>query len=303
MLHGITIFCIFARFVRAYARCVRIAQRPTDVNSKKKLDYMKHLRLLIVVAALLLGACNAQQRVLYLQDIPNGGEIELPDNYQIRIKPLDQLTVVVNSKDPLLAQPFNSSTSYNSLSAVGNVTNASESSLQVLTVDDKGYLTLPIIGKIKCAGLTRHELETEIEKRIKDSNYIAEPQANVRFANLCISVLGEVSRPGRYDIKRDNITILEALAMAGDLTIFGRREDVAVIREIDGKNVITKLDLRSSDIFTSPCYYLEQNDIIVVNPNKYKAATAEINQNRSFWISLASTGVAVATLIVTILNL
>ena len=116
-------------------------------------------------------------------------------------------------------------------------------------------------------------------------------------------MLGEVSRPGRYDIKRDNITILEALAMAGDLTIFGRREDVAVIREIDGKNVITKLDLRSSDIFTSPCYYLEQNDIIVVNPNKYKAATAEINQNRSFWISLASTGVAVATLIVTILNL
>jgi polysaccharide export outer membrane protein len=264
---------------------------------------MKHLRLLIVVAALLLGACNAQQRVLYLQDIPNGGEIELPDNYQIRIKPLDQLTVVVNSKDPLLAQPFNSATSYNSLSADGNVTNASEASLQVMTVDDKGYLTLPIIGKIKCAGLTRHELETEIEKRIKDSNYIAEPQANVRFANLYISVLGEVSRPGRYDIKRDNITILEALAMAGDLTIFGRREDVAVIREIDGKNVITKLDLRSSDIFTSPCYYLEQNDIIVVNPNKYKAATSEINQNRSFWISLASTGVAVATLIVTILNL
>jgi polysaccharide export outer membrane protein len=172
-----------------------------------------------------------------------------------------------------------------------------------MTVDDKGYLTLPIIGKIKCAGLTRHELETEIEKRIKDSNYIAEPQVNVRFANLCISVLGEVNRPGRYDIKRDNITILEALAMAGDLTIFGRREDVAVIREIDGKNVITKLDLRSSDIFTSPCYYLEQNDIIVVNPNKYKAATSEINQNRSFWISLASTGVAIATLIVTILNL
>jgi polysaccharide export outer membrane protein len=86
------------------------------------------------------------------------------------------------------------------------------------------------------------------------------------------------------------------------MTIFGSREDVAVIREIDGKNVVTKLDLRSSDIFESPCYYLEQNDVIVVSPNKYRAATAEINQNRSFWISLASTGISLATLLLTIIT-
>ena len=263
---------------------------------------MKHLRLIIACMALLFVACNAQQRVLYLQDIESGSEITLPDNYQIRIKPLDQLTVVVNSKDPKLAQPFNSSSSYNSLSVTGGTTNATENSLQIFTVDSRGYITLPIIGEIKCAGLTRHELATEIEKRITESNYISEPQANVRFADLAITVIGEVNKPGRYDIKRDNISIFEALALAGDMTIYGNRHDVAVIRERDGKSIITKIDLRSPEAFNSPCYYLEQNDIIIVSPNKYKAATSEINQNRSFWISLTSTAIALATLILTLVK-
>ncbi len=263
---------------------------------------MNYLRAIIVCLALLFCSCNAQQRVLYLQDIESGSEITLPDNYQIRLKPLDQLTVVVNSKDPKLAQPFNSASSYNSLSTTGGVTNATENSLQVFTVDNRGYITLPIIGQVKCAGLTRQELEAEIEKRISDSNYIAEPQVNVRFADLAITIIGEVNKPGRYDIKRDNISIFEALALAGDMTIYGNREDVAVIRQIDGKSVVTKLDIRSKEVFESPCYYLEQNDIVIVSPNKYKAATAEINQNRTFWISLASTGISLATLIITIIT-
>ncbi|MBO7266109.1 MAG: polysaccharide export protein [Alistipes sp.] len=263
---------------------------------------MNYLRAIIVCLALLFCSCNAQQRVLYLQDIESGSEITLPDNYQIRLKPLDQLTVVVNSKDPKLAQPFNSASSYNSLSTTGGVTNATENSLQVFTVDNRGYITLPIIGQVKCAGLTRQELEAEIEKRISESNYIAEPQVNVRFADLAITIIGEVNKPGRYDIKRDNISIFEALALAGDMTIYGNREDVAVIRQIDGKSVVTKLDIRSKEVFESPCYYLEQNDIVIVSPNKYKAATAEINQNRTFWISLASTGISLATLIITIIT-
>ncbi|MBQ5737693.1 MAG: polysaccharide biosynthesis/export family protein [Alistipes sp.] len=263
---------------------------------------MKYFRLFLLAATLLLGACNAQHRVLYLQDIESGSEIALPDNYQLRIKPLDQLTIVVNSKDPLLARPFNSSTSYNSISASGNISSANENSLQIITVDTEGNIKLPIIGTVNCAGLTRMELATLIEEKIKASNYIPDPLVNVRFASTSISIIGEVNKPGRYDIKRDEINILEALALAGDLTIFGSREDVAVIREINGKNVVTKLDLRSSEIFHSPCYHLEQNDIIVVSPNKYKAATSEINQNRSFWISLASTGISLATLLLTILT-
>lgn len=263
---------------------------------------MKYINFVIMAIALLFASCNAQQRVLYLQDVQNGAEIKLPKNYQIKIKALDEITVIVNSKNPELALPFNSSSSYNAISGSGYTASVTENSLQVFTVDNRGYITLPIIGEIKCAGLTRDELADIIEKKIIDSNYISDPQVNVRFANLYISILGEVARPGRYDIKRDKITVLEALALAGDMTIFGSREDVAVIREIDGKNVVTKLDLRSSDIFESPCYYLEQNDVIVVSPNKYKAATAEINQNRSFWISLASTGISLATLLLTIIT-
>lgn len=267
----------------------------------KQIKYMKHLNLLILLVAILFVGCNAQQRVLYIQDVESGAEIEIPENFQIRIKPLDQLTIVVNSKNPELALPFNSASTYTGLSK-GVSSTVSSSSLQVFTVNNDGYITLPIIGQVKCDGMTRAELQSEIEKKIIESNYIADPQVNVRFANLQISVLGEVTRPGRYDIKNDKVTLFDALAMAGDMTIYGNRENVAVIREIDGKNIITKLDIRSSEIFSSPCFYLEQNDIVLVSPNKYRAASAEINQNRSFWISLASTGISFATLLITIIT-
>lgn len=251
---------------------------------------------------MLLSACNAQRNVLYLQDVESGQEVTLPNNYIIRLKPLDQITVVVNSRNPELAKSFNSSTSFNSLSGNNNTAAVSESNLQVLTIDERGCITLPIIGEVECAGMTRQELAKEIETRIIAGDYLSDPQVNVRFAELTISILGEVNRPGRYDIKKDQFTILEALALAGDLTIYGDRSQVAVIREKEGKSIVTKLDLRSSDIFSSPCYYLEQNDVVMVSPNKYRAATSEINQNRSFWISLASTTISLATLVITIIT-
>ena len=262
---------------------------------------MRYLRLMALGIMLLLGACNAQRNVLYLQDIESGTEITLPENYIIRLKPLDQITVVVNSRNPELAKPFNSSTSFNAITGTNVTSVAGESSLQVLTIDERGYVTMPILGEIECAGMTRQELAAEIESRVIEGGYLTDPQVNVRFAELTISILGEVNKPGRYDIKKDQISILEALALAGDMTIYGNRNDVAVVRERDGKSIVTKLDLRSSDIFASPCYYLEQNDLVIVSPNKYKAATSEINQNRSFWISIASTTISLATLIITII--
>jgi len=248
----------------------------------------------------MLSACDAQRRVLYLQDVESGSEIVLPENYIIRLKPLDQITVVVNSKNPELAMPFNTSTSFNALNGMVTNSTANESSLQVLTVDSKGNIVLPVIGKLKVGGLTREEAEAKIEKMIIEGDYIADPKVNVRFANLTVSILGEVTKPGRYNINKDQLTIFEALALAGDMSIYGSREDVAVIREKDGKSIVTKLDLRSQDVFSSPAFYIEQNDVIIVSPNKYKAATAEINQNRSFWISLTSTAISLATLVITI---
>lgn len=260
---------------------------------------MKHLHIALVMLLLMVG-CNAQRNVLYLQDMESGAEISLPENYLIRLKPYDQITVVVNSKNPELAAPFNSSTSYNALSGTHANATYSESNLQTLTIDSEGYVTLPVIGKIACAGLTRQQVESAIEARIREEGYIQDPHVNVRFAEFTVSVVGEVLRPGRYNISKDQITIFDALALAGDMTIYGNRETVAVVREREGKNVIMKIDLRSADCFSSPCYYLEQNDIIIVSPNKYRAATAEINQNRSFWISLTSTAIALATLLLTV---
>lgn len=263
---------------------------------------MRYLKIIALGAMLLLGACNAQRNVLYLQDVQSGTEVVLPENYIIRLKPLDQVTMTVNSRTPELAAPFNSSSSYNSLSSTGIASSITENSLQVLTIDTDGFITIPIIGKVQCAGMTRDELADEIERRIIEGGYLTDPQVNIRFAELTISIIGEVQKPGRYDIRKDQLTILEALALAGDLTIYGNRSDVAVVREKDGKSIVTKLDLRSSEIFSSPCFYLEQNDVIIVSPNKYKAATAEINQNRSFWISLASTTISLATLVITIVR-
>lgn len=256
---------------------------------------MKFHRLLILVA-LLLCSCNAQRNVLYLQNIESGTESVVMANNIIKIKPLDQIKIVVNSKNPELAIPFNSSSNYNALTgSVVTNTSGSEGSIQVLTVDSNGYVTMPILGKIKCEGMTREQLAKHIETLISEGGYIQDPNVNVRFASLTLSIVGEVNKPGRYDIGKDQISIFEALALAGDMTIYGNRNDVIVVREQGGKNIITTLDLRSPDVFNSPCYYLEQNDVVIVNPNKYKAATSEINQNRSFWISLASTAISLAT--------
>lgn len=275
-----------------------------DVSSIRKclrVKDMKFYRFLFVLALLMCG-CSAQQNVLYLQNIDSAAECEVPQSSIIRIKPLDQITVVVNSKNPELATPFNSSSNYNALTgALVTSTSGSENSIQVLTVDSQGYITMPIIGRVECGGMTREELARNIERLISEGGYIQDPSVNVRFASLTLSVVGEVNRPGRYDINKDKMTIFEALALAGDMTIHGKRDDVMVIREIEGKNHVTTLDLRSAEVFNSPCYYLEQNDVVIVNPNKYKAATSEINQNRSFWISLTSTAISLATFLTVIL--
>lgn len=265
--------------------------------------YMRRL-LFISAIAIVLASCSAQKRALYLQDLSTEKVMELVDNYQIRLKPHDQITVVVNSRFPELAAPFNTSSSYNSLTGTPidriNTVPTTTSAMQIRTIDENGKLFMPIIGEIDCNGKTRHELAREIERLIREGGHIQDPSVNVQFADLAISILGEVTRPGRFNITSDRITLLDALALAGDLTIYGQRSDVTVIREVGGVRTTAQLDLTSQDIFLSPYYYLQQNDIVYVKPNKYKAQTGEYNQNRTFYLSLISTAISVATLIVTI---
>ncbi|MEG2060451.1 MAG: polysaccharide biosynthesis/export family protein [Alistipes sp.] len=259
------------------------------------------LRLIVLMITILLTSCTAQKRVWYLQDVKPDSTEQIIQNGQIRIKPLDQLTIVVNSKDPELAVPFNSSTSYSSLSGtmVGSSVSSNQS-LQIRTVDENGMLDMPVIGKIDSKGKTRGELAQAISDKIIAGGYINDPSVNVQFANMKISIIGEVARPGEYTITRDKISIFDALAMAGDMTVYGIRTEVAVVREVNGVRTIEYLDLTKKDIFNSPAFYLQQNDAIYVKPNKYKANSAEIGQNRNFYLSLAGTLISVATLIITL---
>lgn len=254
----------------------------------------------VVLTALLVTSCASQKRAWYLQDAQPFTPEQIAENGQIRIKPLDRLTIVVNSKDPELAVPFNSATSYNSLTGTNISGAANSQALQMRTVDENGMLEMPVIGKIECKGKTRSELAQEIADKIREGGYISDPTVNIQFADMKISVIGEVARPGQYDITNDRISLLDALSLAGDLTIYGVRSDVKVIREENGVRTTASLDLTSQDIYDSPYFYLQQNDVIYVKPNKYRAQAGEISQNRSFYISLVSTAVSVATLIVTL---
>ena len=259
---------------------------------------------MILLAAMLVG-CNASKRVVYDFNKEESVKALLSDG-QIRIKPYDRLTIVVSSQNPELAAPFNSATSYNALSfnpLAASSTNGAQS-LQIRTVDKEGVLEFPMIGKVQCAGKTREELSAEIAKKIIDGGYISDAIVNIQFADMKVFVLGEVARPGQFDVTRDKITVLEALAMAGDMTIYGNRENVAVIRRgVDGKSYeVYELNFLEGGQMTSPAFYLQQGDVVYVQPNKYKAATSEINQNRTFWLSIVSTLITATSLTLTIIN-
>ena len=260
---------------------------------------MKHLGIFIL-GALLLASCATNKRAAYIQQVQTDIPTAIEQDYQIRIKPLDRLTVTINSKDPELAAPFNAASSYNSLNGLSSYSSSSNGNLQILTVDKEGKIQLPIIGEIDCDGLTRNELAKKIEYTIRENGMVHDPIVIIQFADVKFSVLGEVARPGQFSITKDRISLFDALAMAGDLTIYGQRENVALIREENGMRTVHYFDLKNPDILTSPYFYLQQDDVVYVTPNKYKAQAGEINQNRSFYISLVSVAVSVATLLVTI---
>ena len=254
---------------------------------------MKHFRLLVpailAILALLVSSCASQKRAWYLQDANPFTPEQIAESGQIRIKPLDRLTIVVNSKDPELAVPFNSSTSLSSVTGVASYSSATNQSLQIRTVDENGMLDMPVIGKIDCKGKPGAANWSAAHRRQDRRGRISTTRRSTQFADMKISVVGEVARPGQYDVTRDKISIFDALAMAGDLTIYGIRTDVAVAREVDGVRTIEYLDLTSKDLFNSPAFYIQLNDVIYVKPNKYKAQAGEISQNRNFYLSLVST--------------
>ena len=254
----------------------------------------------LLCLAVAMAGCTSYKKVPYLQDpdtVNNYGK-EIP-LYDAKIMPKDLLSITVNTSDPQAAAPFNLTVQTPLNAALTNINTTTQPTLQQYLVNNSGEIDFPVIGTLRVGGLTKNEAESLIRERLRP--YLKEaPIVTVRMANYKISVLGEVARPGSFTIGNEKVNVLEALAMAGDMTVYGVRSEVAVTREVDGVRTIEYLDLTSTDIFNSPAFYLQQNDVVYVKPNKYKAQTGEISQNRNFYLSLVGTAISVATLIVTL---
>ena len=254
---------------------------------------------MLMCVVVLCTSCASSKKVVYLQDVVPLKQQDIEQKYEVYIHNDDLLAIMVNSKNPELALPFNMPMVSYQLGS-GSTNSGSQRVLGYL-VDGNGDIDFPILGKLHVAGLTRMQLTEMIKQRLIEGDLIKDPIVTVQFLNYKVSVMGEVNRPGSFNISGDRITLLEALSMAGDLTIYGRRDRVAVIREKDGKRTILMHDLRSSDIFNSPCYYLQQNDIVYVEPNKAKTGQSRINSNNSVgvWLSAVSVLASVTSLLVT----
>lgn len=238
---------------------------------------------------LLLTSCRTARKVIYLQDATNHETIIIPAGGELTIQPQDRLSIIVSSKNPKLATLFNLPVvTY----TAGNNSTSSYNQLVGYTVNPEGNIQFPVLGAVKVEGLTRAQIAETLTKQFIAEQLIDDAIITVDYMNLYISVLGEVSRPGRFKLDRDKTTLLDALAQAGDLTIYGRRDRVLVIREENGQRSTYYVDLRSKDLFSSPVYYLKQNDAIYVEPNHTRTGQSTVNANSvksvSIWISISS---------------
>ncbi len=239
---------------------------------------MNNIKLLLLTAVVaILSSCASQKDIVYLQDIPEDYKYTISEDYESRIKPDDLIAIMINSRDVDLAQMFNlPMVSYQ----VGTTRTGQNTVLSYL-VDSAGDIDFPQLGVLHIAGMTRSELAKYIKGLLIERGLVNDPIVTIQFQNYQVSVMGEVTRPGSFNINSDRVTIFDALSMAGDMTIYGKRDNVKIIREENGERMIATVDLRKADILTSPYYYLQQNDVVYVEPNRARAGQREINNNRS----------------------
>lgn len=263
---------------------------------------MKRFGLFVLAVAALVAAASCSSKtyknINYLQDVTKDTVMVLSSSEGIVVQPKDMISIVVSSRSPELAAPFNLvNVSYQAGSE--KATNAGYQRLMGYSVATDGTIDFPVLGKVKVAGLNRWEVAEKIKTELFSSGLLQDPVVIVEFLNFKISVLGEVARPGTYNITGDKINVLEALSLAGDLTIFGRRDCVRISREQNGFRKIFVVDLRDSDLLANEeAYYLQQNDIIYVEPNDVRARQSTVNGNNllstSFWMSVASLAVTIS---------
>jgi polysaccharide export outer membrane protein len=245
---------------------------------------------------LLLFSCASRKDVVYYQGIDGIAAQENSNSYEIKIQPDDLLMIIVSAEDPEIAFPFNLRSI--SVQNPGSLDAAiGQQSIQLYLVDASGSIEFPVLGKLKVGGLSRSEVLQMLQQKI--GVYIKNPIINLRVMNFKVSVQGEVNAPGTYTVDSERITLIEALSKAKDLTIYGKRDNILIIREIDGVKSYSRVDITKADFINSPFYYLAQNDVVYVEPNKTKINGAAIGPNTGVIISITSILITLITLIIT----
>lgn len=235
----------------------------------------------------MLGSCASADQFRLLKDAPNSEEKTA--DFQAVLQPDDLLMIVVSASDPLISQPYNLTSASSSNGSNGG------SSVMSYQIDQDGYIQMPNLGRIQAAGKTRNELISFIEQLLSDK--ISNPVITVRILNFKISVQGEVLSPGTFPINTERITLLEALSMAGGPTLYGRRDNILIIREENGVKSFNKVDITKGDFIYSPYYYLSQNDVIYVEPNKTRINSSVIGPN--IGVALSAISLLVSILVLT----
>ena len=257
-------------------------------------------KIFILLSLFLLFSCGTSKDVVYFQDAPQGTEIKA--NYRpITFRPGDKLTIIVNTSNPNIANKLNLTTMSRQIGTTSQT--SSNNGVMSYTIDKDGNIEMPEVGTIHIAGLTRGQVAEHVEQKLVEKNLVQDAVVIVEFTNLSYSILGEVKLPNRYYIDRDEITILDAISQAGDLTIQGQRTNIKVLRKEDnGTQKVYTANLCSlEELQNSPVYYIQQNDIVYVEPNDMRARQSTVNGNNlrssAFWISLASLLTSVVSII------
>lgn len=258
--------------------------------------------LFAVIAIVLFGSCQGHKQVAYFQNIDSISLAASRYLYDARIMPKDELTITVNASNPDVASQFNLSVSKTTSNTTTQL--SSQQALITYLVDNDGYINFPKLGKIHAQGMTKTQLQDYIFKGIKP--YFAEkenPIVTVSTSNYRVTVMGAVTSPKVVTVTSEKMSVLEAIASAGDLSIYGKRENVMLIREdASGEKTSHRLNLTDANIFNSPYYYVQQNDIIYVEPNKTMAKNSDIGQSTTIWFSFVSVVVTVANLVLNVLR-
>lgn len=268
---------------------------------------VQHL-LAAIGFVMIFSSCSSTKQITYFQDLSTGQENLIPINSnKLKLQPNDKITIIVSTADARLNSLFNlpvTTTRIGGITSDGTTpTNNNDGNIAPYTIDSKGNIDFPVLGKLHIAGMTREEVAEYIRRELISRDLAKNPIVTVNYLNLSVSVMGEVARPGRVGISREDFTILDALSAAGDLTIYGKRDNIRVLREENGKQKVYEIDLNSGkDLVNSPVYYMQQNDVVYVEPNATRARQSTPNGNSiltpAFWMSIASFLMSTATTVI-----